>query len=363
MRGLPVLCLLALWLACLPLRAEAKPGYALEERIYPSNGAIAQVAWLDNSHYLTLALTPGGTEVYRHTYPTTALPEPFMSAGFFSRHVCRPDLAGRIQWRLSPQKKYLFFGWFDDNGGRQWTLFEISDVPNFKLKRFQPPAGMNIFDVLFSPDDRYAVFIHDSMHGESDVSVLALDLSAGTEAWRLSTQQVNFISDLWWGGAVYNAPRFYAAAKLHDGQFEARHGLVSFDLAANTWQFTSNELDLVRGAEALWGKLTCYAVDAQQAQYVLQVAIPGQELPREIPLTAHPVDLVALPQPGLVLINNTSDYITNQLWLIDVFSGDKYLIDPDCAGFSLAPDGKLLVRARTRIELRVYAPLAEDSEP
>jgi hypothetical protein len=342
-------------------RAAANPGYGyqLEERIYPSNGAISQVAWLDNSHYLTLALTPGGTEIYLHTYPTTTLPQLFMSADFMRNHVCSPELAGRLSWQLSPRKQYLFFSWFNDSGQHQWKLFDIASAPHFQLKSFQPPLGMHIARVLFSPDDRYAVFVHDSMHGESDVSVLVLDLETNSEQWRLSTQQVNFISELWWGGALYDTPRFYGAAKLYDGQFTSHHGLAFFDIGTRELQFTPQENGVICGDQTLWGKLFCYATADTAMPYVLAGDIPGQELQRQVPLTAHPVRLMALPAPGLALLSNTDDWITNQLWLIDLFSGEKHMIDADCAGFALSPDGKLLVWARTRIELRVYTPVTD----
>ena len=197
-----------------PATAETSYSYLLQERIYPSNGAISQVAWLDNGHYLTLALTPQGTEIYLHSYPTTTLPQLFMSADFMRDYICSPELAGRLTWQLSPRKQYLFFSWFDDEGRNQWKLFDIAAAPHFQLKSFQPPAGMFISRILFSPDDRYAVFVHDSMHGESDVSVLVLDLESGSEQWRISTQQVNVISKLWWSGAIYDTPRFCGSAQL-----------------------------------------------------------------------------------------------------------------------------------------------------
>lgn len=342
--------------------AAANPGYSylLEERIYPSNGAISQVAWLDNSRYLTLALTPGGTEIYLHSYPTTTLPQLFMSANFMRNYICEPGLAGRLTWQMSPRKQYLFFSWFDDAGLHQWKLFDIANAPHFQLKNFQPPPGMFISRVLFSPDDRFAVFVHDSMHGESDVSVLVLDLASGSEQWRLSTQQVNFISELWWSGAIYDTPRFYAAAKLYNGQFEPHPGLAFFDIGTQALEFTPQENGVICGDQALWGKLFCYATGDPTVPFVLAADIPGQELQRQVPLTAQPVRLKALPAPGLALLSNTDDWITNQLWLIDMFSGEKYMVDADCAGFALSPDGKLLVWARTRIELRVYAPMVAE---
>ncbi|GEM_PF-2917704 len=341
----------------LPGLAWATVSYELAERIYPSHGVVAGVAWLDSEHYLTLSLTPDGTEVSRHTYPTASLPEPFISANFMRQYVCGPELAGRLSWTISPRKNYLFFNWFTDSGNREWVLIDISGRPDFRIKRFEPPAGMQIRHALFSPDDRFVVFVHDAVNGGSDVSLLMIDLAAGVEHWRLTTEDINFVDELWWGGAMLDAPRFWGAAKLYDGQFQTRHGLASFDLQARECSFALGPDDILCGAEAIWGRAGCLASTGGGLPYYLEAEIPGQSGPRQIPLSAHPVAVQALSSPGLVLLSNTTDWITNQLWLIDVLSGDKHAIDADCAQFSLAPDGKLLVQARTSIELRVYVPV------
>lgn len=327
--------------------------YALSARISMSQGAIAAASWLDNDHYLTLMITPAGAEVYRHGYADSTR-ERFMSAEFIRKYVCPDNELGRLTWMLSPGKGYLFFSWFTDTGRRQWSMVEISNAPDFRLKRFNAPPGMQIAKVLFAPDDRYAVLVHDAVHGDCDVSLLVLDFATGGEAWRLSTEKLNFISELWWGSAMLNAPRFNVAAKLHDGQFESHMGLARLDLNSQSITFTSGDEELLCGDEALWGRVSCRATGTGATPFVLQAEIAGQESPLRIPLSAQPVELQALPEPGLVLLSNTSDWVTNQLWMIDVFSGEKWLVDQDCASFSFASDNKLLVRARTRIELRVY---------
>src|SRR5204862_442216 len=79
-----------------------------------------------------------------------------------------------------------------------------------------------------------------------------------------------------------------------------------------------------------------------------------QRKARVIPLSAAPAKVTAMPEPGLVLLINAPDPQTSQLWLIDVLAGDKVMVDSDCADFSLATDSKLLVRAKSKNELRVY---------
>ena len=355
--GLAILVILA----CLSGPAAAGERYELSARSNVRHGAVAATAWLDNDKYLVLSVAPDGAQVYCINH-TDSLEETFMSAGFIEQHVCVDELLGRLSWELSPGRNYLFFKWFDEGGNRRWVLIDISGAPNFKLKRFQAPPGMQISDILFSPDDRYAVLVHDAAHGDCDVSLLILDLTSGTEFWRLSTENLNFIQDLWWGTGYLDAPRFNAAAKLFNGEFEPHAGLARIDLKTKKVEFTSGVGEVICGSQQIWGHITCRANASGTAPYQLEAVIPGDEKPRRIPLSAQPVDVMALPQPGLVLLSNTVDWVTNQLWLVDVFSGEKYMVDDDCAGFSLADDGKLIVRARTRIELRIYEPVMDTAE-
>jgi hypothetical protein len=338
----------------LPSTVHAAARYQLAARINLTHGAVSDIAWLDSDKYLTLVISPQATEVYRHGYDLPRR-QRFMSADFMATYICSPELAGRLQWTLSPEKRYLFFSWFLDNGSPRWQLVDVADAPNFRLKRFAAPPGMRISRAVFSPDDRYAVLVHDARHGDCDVSVLVLDLENGMEVWRISTQELNFISEVWWGGAVLDSPRCYASAKLYDGQFEPYLGLARLDIASRELRFTTGDASVICGTAALWGKLECYAAATGASEpFFLRAEIPGQQGSRDILLSAEPVAIKALDTPGLVLLSNTVDWVTNQLWLIDIFSGEKYLVDADSAGFSIADDGKLLVRARKSIELKVY---------
>lgn len=338
----------------LPATVHAAERYQLAARINLTHGAVSDIAWLDSDKYLTLVISPQATQVDRNDYDLPRR-QRFMSAEFMAKYICSPELAGRLQWTLSPGMRYLLFSWFLDDGSPRWQLIDIADAPNFKLKRFAAPPGMRISRAVFSPDDRYTVLVHDARHGNCDVSVLVLDLETGTEVWRISTQELNFISDVWWGGAVLDNPRCYAAAKLHDGQFEPYLGLARLDIGSRELQFSTSDASVICGTAALWGKLECYASASGASEpFFLRAEIPGQQEPRDILLSAEPVAVKALDTPGLVLLSNTVDWVTNQLWLIDIFSGEKYLVDADSAGFSIAADGKLLVRARKSIELKVY---------
>jgi len=351
-----LLAVLLLPLLSGPVRAEGSK-FELAYRLNPNQGAVAAASWLDAEHYLVLSVSPHSAQVFRHSYSET-IQETFMSAGFIQQHVCSERMLGRLSWEVSPASNYLFFKWLDENDNRRWVLVDISAAPNFKLKRFGAPPGMQIADILFSPDDRFAVLKHDADHGDCDVSLLVIDLVNGREHWRLSTENLNFISELWWGGGILDAPRFNAATRLFNGQFEPHSGLARINIDSQLVEFSVGANDLICGSEAIWGHITCKASSTGSTPYILEADIPGEDAPRQIPLSAHPVEVLAMPQPGYVLLANTSDWVTNQLWLIDVFSGEKHLIDQDCAGFSLSPDGKLLVRALTRIELRVYEPVA-----
>jgi hypothetical protein len=214
---------------------------------------------------------------------------------------------------------------------------------------------MQIAKILFSPDDRYAILVHDSYNQGCEYSILALDLETGTEHWRISAQELSFVSNLWWGGAIFDAPRFNAVASLHNGEFLDQPGIARCDLTGRTIDFAPENAGLILGSEALWGSVECYAAEAgADAPYYLRAAISGQGGDRTILLSDNPVTLTAMPNPGLVLLVNTTDWVTRQLWLVNVLAGDKLLIDSDCAGFSLAADGKLLVRAGGKNELRVY---------
>lgn len=333
--------------------------YQLAARINLTQGFVKQSAWLDNDKFLTLLLSPDGAAVWRTSYSTLER-DKFISSSFLEQYVCSPELSTRLEWTLSPSKHYLFFSWFTDDGARQWTLIDISAAPEFKIKKFTPPPGMQIARILFSPDDRYAVLVHDSFKQGSDVSLLAMDLQQGVECWRASAVQAGFIGELWWGGAIYDSPRFNFMASLYEGRSLAHPMQLTCDLKQATLTLDEGQAGLLFGAEALWGRVGCFTKgESREGPFYIAVTIPGQPKAMQVPLSAHPVAVTLMPEPGMVLISNTSDFVTNQLWLIDALAGDKFLIDSDCAGLSVASDGKLLVRSRTNNELRIYERVAK----
>ncbi len=78
---------------------------------------------------------------------------------------------------------------------------------------------------------------------------------------------------------------------------------------------------------------------------------------RRIELDLRPIDLVALEQPGCVLLLNSADLVTSKLWLVSAGStGVPRLIDADCRDVALSPGGKLLVLAGGSNEIRIYEP-------
>ncbi len=341
----------------------AGPRYELAARVSLPHGFIKEAAWLDASNYIALVLSPDGAAVWKLGYSAPSRLK-FMSSSFLEERICPAQLAPRLSWVVSPTKRYICFMWFKDDGAREWALVDISGAPEFKLKRFTPPAGMQVARALFSPDDRYLVLVHDGLREGSAASVVTLDLDQGLEVWRIGTHELNFITELWWGGAVYDAPKFCAVASLSDGQFHEDPGLAVCDIKTQQLEYTPGQQSLLLGADALWGKVVCYATAQQSPMpFFLEATIPGERPHGSIPLSARPVQLQMLPAPGLVLINNTVDYVTNQLWLLDVLSGDKHPVDEDCAAFSLAADNKLLVRGQAKSELRVYELIQPGAEP
>jgi hypothetical protein len=91
-----------------------------------------------------------------------------------------------------------------------------------------------------------------------------------------------------------------------------------------------------------------------QTAYGLQAAVPGYQQLVPLPLSTLPLRIQCLATPGLVLINNTADYTTYELWLVNVLDGSKTLIDGDCGGFDVTADNRLLVRSKSSNEIRVY---------
>jgi hypothetical protein len=329
--------------------------YEMAARI-PSRDAAAQgVLWLDNDNYITLEVSPDSVVVWRTSYSRPQREE-FLSADFMRDYVCGPEDAGRLSWRLSPGRRYLFFGWRNDANERNWTLLDIADAPRLKLKRFAPPAGMQIDEVLFSPDDRYAAFRHDYSHEGSEVSLLVMDLAEGREYWRVPSGQLGFIERMWWAGAIYDKPRFNALAMLYDTNFFEKSGLAVCDINEKSISFSEQTYGVLMGAEALWGELTVHnSGGSEELPYSLVASVHGQDGDKVIPLSSGPSGLQMLPEPGLVLVgNNSSEGGADQLWLVNVLTGDKQAVDRDCAEFTVSGDGKVIVRAQAANEIRIY---------
>jgi hypothetical protein len=344
-------------LAAMPFQASARGDstpltYSLDSVVYIREGYVAEATWLDANQYIYLAVSPDGAAVWRYNYADSTK-ERFISANFIEQYLCPAQYAARLQWTLSPSKHLLFTHYFDDAGQHHWNLLDITSAPNFRLKNFTPPAGMQISQALFSPDDHYGVFIHDSFQSGSDTSVLVLDFATGSEYWRIGAHELSFISKMWWGAAIYDAPRCTAVAQLHNGGFREHEGLAKLDLSTRTITFTDDAGGVLLGSEALWGEATCRATGNASQPYELTGHIPSKP-EVHVPLTAQPVAVDTLPQAGLVLIANTADQISTDLWLVDIINNGKRLVDQDCASYSLASDGKLLVRGEKNNALRVY---------
>ena len=333
---------------------QESPHYELAARVSLPHGFIREAAWLDDDSYLALMLSPDGAAVWRIGYSTPDR-QKFMSSTFIEENVCPASTASRLTWAVSPGRKYVCFLWFLDDGSRKCALIDISRAPEFRIKHFTPPAGMQVAEVLFSPDDRYIVLAHDAFREGCEVSLLVLDLEQGAEVWRISTHDLNFITELWWGGAILDEPKFNAAAGLCEGQFHDRAVQAVCNVQARQLTYASAPDGLLGGAESLWGKVAYYsAAPGEGAPFYMRPAVPGHPRLADIPLTARPVQAVMTPVPGLVLLSNTVDYVTNELWTLNLLTGEKGMVDEDCASFSLAGDNKLLVRSQTKSELRIY---------
>ena len=336
-----------------PAPAASSAHYELAARLSLSHGLVKDIAWQDSDRFLTLVLSPDGAAVWR-TSLSSLDREKYMSSQFVESNVCAANLTSRLSWVVSPQQRYVLFLWFQDDSTRQSVLVDVSAAPQFRVRRFSVPEGMQVVRGLFSPDERYLVLVHDTAFDTSDISILVLDLQEGSEVWRIATHELSFIGELWWCGANYDKPEFSAVAGLHDGQFTDEPGLATCDITSKQLAFAPTASGLLCGFQPLWGMVTCHRSAASStSQFYLEAEVTGQPA-GTIPLTAEPVELRAMNDPGLVLLSNTADHITNQLWLIDVLGGDKLLVDNDCAGYDIAPDGKLLVRSKTTNELRVY---------
>jgi hypothetical protein len=332
---------------------DESPRFEQAARINMNQGLIREVAWLNENTFITLVMRPDGAEVLQFDYDTLRR-DKFISADFISKHLTDAADTDRLSWTISPARKYIFFNWYLDNGERRWKLVDISDPPNFKLRSFLPPEGMQIDRALFSPDDRYLALFHDSNIEGSPVSILVLDLESGKELWRVSNSEIGFVKDAWWEGAVFDAPKFQATVMEHNGQFLERAGLATLNLQGKQLKFSENVDGVLTGASGVWGQaLAMQSSPGAQSPYFLLVSMPSNR--ETLPLTSVPDDIQLLSDPGLVLLSNQDrKNKVAELWLINAVDRTKYLVDGDAAGFSLSGNGRLIVRGEQSNELRIY---------
>jgi hypothetical protein len=339
--------------AALPSPAQAAPNYVVKAAFEIPDGLIRSAVWLDKNRLLALEQREDGASISVYDC-TTRHYTPFMSTAFMSRNVCPGRCAGSLRWIVSPQRKYICFLW-QSGSTQDFALLDISQSPKFKLKRITAPPKMQVEQVLFSADERYFVLVHDAARAACPVAVLVMDLSNGEEAWRVDSHSGSFIDRLWWGKGQ-EVPRFFGTVKLYQGEFFNRAGLGVFDLSQRTLSFVRpSRNDLLMGDTAPWGSVNLYATSGGKAGYSLEASLPGTPPLSGLRLSAKPLEVRCLSTPGLVLVSNTTDYDTYELWLIDVLDGTKSLVSDDCAGFDLAPDNRLLLQSRQDLELRILA--------
>jgi len=333
----------------------ATPSFALLASVRMSRGYISQAAWLDDTSLLSLVISPSAVEVWR-TDIDTLTRERFISNSLITGHICPLELASRLSWTLSPRRNYIFFKWFTADANRQWALLDISGAPKFRLKTFSAPPGMQIARVLFSSDDRYAVFVDDSFIEGSSVSVLVMDLQAGTEIWRVSSENLSFVVSEWWREDM--APgTLQLAASLYNGEFYPAASIATASIFAGGLEFSPQPADLITGAGADWGWAACSKLDGSpDTGYFLEIHETGGNASR-IELDLRPIELLALKSPGSVLLVNSADLVTSKLWLVHAESnGAPELVDADCREISVAPGGNLLVLSGGSNEIRIYQP-------
>lgn len=329
--------------------------FTLIASVRMSRGYISQAAWLDDEHLLTLVISPDAVEVWR-TNIDTLNRDRFISSGLITGHICPLAQASRLSWTLSPQRRYIFFKWFTDDGNRQWALLDISGAPKFRLKTFAAPAGMQITRVLFSSDDRYAVFIDDSFIEGSSVSVLVMDLEQGTEVWRIPSQQLGFVNSEWWRGDMAPGTLQFAAS-LYDGDFYPTASVATASIFDKSLEYNDQPSDLITGTGADWGWAACSKLDGSpDSGYFLEIHQDAGSASR-IDLDLRPIQLRALKSPGSVLLVNSADLVTSKLWLVKAQDTEApELVDADCREVSIAPGGGLLVLSGNANEIRIYQP-------
>lgn len=333
--------------------ALTHPQFRLMERTTFPGELIRNATWIDAEHFLCLTAGPEGARVWTVDFEDGDR-SLFISPPFFNEHIAGfPDCLN-LAWKVSHSAKYLFLHWPDSTGDYHWRLLDISDPPFFISKSFAPPAGMRVNDILFSPDDHYAVFTNDAFSEGSQVSLLVLDLVAGEEAWRLSTHDLSFLRHIWWDDSSTD-PACFASADLHNGEFHDSPGLAVLDIAVQELEFDASRRGLLIGDSADWGSVACYRdPDSEDSPFYLRADIDGHGENRQVPLSDEPLQLHCLQETGMVLLRNTVNYTVSQLWLIDLINGDKMLVSGDCERFSAGPDGKLLVIPRGSNEVQIH---------
>lgn len=336
-------------------RVDADPSFNLTASVRMSRGYISQAGWLDDGHLLTLVITPNSAEVWRTDIDTLER-DRFISGSLLTGHICPLELTSRLGWTLSPQRNYIFFKWFGDQGTRHWALLDIADAPRFRLKQFTAPSGMQISRVLFSANDRYAAFIDDSFIEGSSTSVLVMNLDSGEEAWRIASQQLSFVVDEWWREDL-GPDTMALAASLFDGEFYPTASLATASIPDQAVEFSPAAHQLIAGTGADWGWAACSQVsNSTNPRYYMEIYEHGGGASR-IELDLRPIDLQALQRPGCVLLLNSADLVTSKLWLVSTGSTRvPTLVDADCRDVAVSAGGKLLVLAGGSNEIRIYEP-------
>ncbi len=229
-----------------------------------------------------------------------------------------------------------------------------ADVQPFGLSL---PAGMQVQQLLFSPDDRYLVLAHDGFKEGSDCSLLVLDLRLGRELWRLDPGELNFIHALWWNSSAEHEG-FAVSAEVHDGQFQAGPGIARFNLDSHQWDFSPEPGNLLLFGEADWGTAAAYqSSPGAAAPYHLKYS-PRGGLPSEqkgaLLLNSEPVDLELLPDSGYALLVNRAEASESQLWQVNLNTAKRYPVDSDCLRCELLSHELLLVVGARSNEVRIY---------
>jgi hypothetical protein len=321
----------------------------------PANGLVQDMHWIGNGELLVLINGPFGAEIARVNSVSREQSE-FISREFLST-VCRPAESSQLSFSLSPSQHFVFLHWIGNRGQHETALLDISAAPVIKPVELKLPLGMAVHQALFSSDDRYLTLAHDGHVEGSQASMVTFDLNDGSEYWRLDCGKLNFVLSLW-ADADPSSHRFYAAAEMHNGEFQAHPGLASFDLAALSRDFAPLSGNRIGGCEALWGAVSAYSGgEGAKAPYHLRFSPRGgspDEQPAQILLNSEPLGLTPLAEPGYVLLTSRNDASSNQLWQLNLNSGKRYLIDPDCDDCQFSAEGLLAVRAAKSNSLRFY---------